>query len=155
MRTLNPLVANGILAPADGGHISLGIGGGKRSLPYCDLNGIVIMVTGCMVGSPDRKGRATMIRAIKLPGDYKTVYPEGTTASQCLLCGEIRTHVPGSEHDEWKYHAQDCEAPNPAFSQLSKEVEYLHHRVTALARAGKTMVEILDVLMRMITGGPA
>jgi hypothetical protein len=39
--------------------------------------------------------------------------PEGTTASRCTACGEVRLSYPGDLTDEWKHHFDYCGDEDP------------------------------------------
>lgn len=43
------------------------------------------------------------------PADAALV-PDGTTASRCTACGEVRLSYPGDRTDEWKHHPDHCPA---------------------------------------------
>jgi hypothetical protein len=48
-----------------------------------------------------------VIEPTAMPAGYGPV-PEGTTASRCRACGEIRLHYPGDLRDPWKKHLDHC-----------------------------------------------
>lgn len=56
----------------------------------------------------DWSGMPGIIRdpTVKIPDEY----PEGTTASRCTGCGEVRVHIPGFTIDEWRKHFEYCPA---------------------------------------------
>jgi hypothetical protein len=75
-----------------------------------------------------------VIVSIPLPADYATAYPEGTTTSQCLACGEIRVSVPGDHTDEWKKHSDYCE-PLTGYGSADYELSGALSQATSIERA--------------------
>ena len=49
-----------------------------------------------------------VIQPVAMP-DGQGPLPEGTTASRCQACGEIRLHYPGDLRDPWKNHFDSCD----------------------------------------------
>ncbi len=53
------------------------------------------------------------IQPVAIPDNCRPV-PEGTTASRCRACLEIRLHYPGDLWDPWKKHFDYCAGQTPA-----------------------------------------
>lgn len=53
---------------------------------------------------------ASTIEPTVLDVETSAGFPEGTTASRCTGCGEVRISVPGDHSDEWKNHFDYCPA---------------------------------------------
>jgi hypothetical protein len=54
-----------------------------------------------------------VIQPCAVPAEVGAV-PEGTKASRCRSCGEIRLHYPGDTSDPWKKHFDHCDGVNEA-----------------------------------------
>jgi len=54
-----------------------------------------------------------VIEPVAVPDDRGPL-AEGTTASRCRACGEIRLHHPGDLRDPWKKHFDHCPGEMPA-----------------------------------------